>query len=105
MGAEWCHDSSEQIPSMIKIIKEINSENIDMRVLYGIKVNLLRKKGEIIWDKKNSPPEAIDPKFDLVAIPTFYFFIEDEFVGWIVEHPKIFSPLERDFCNIIKKCV
>lgn len=105
MGAGWCPDSTEQIPDMIKILKELNSDNIEMRILYGIKVNLLRKNGEILWDKNYSPPEAVDPKFDLVAIPTFYFFIDDEYVGRIVEHPKKFSTLERDFCNIIKKCV
>ena len=105
IGAEWCPDSTEQIPSMIKIIKELKSDNIEMRILYGIKVNLLRKNGEILWNKNRSPPEAVDPKFDLVAIPTFYFFIDDEYLGRIVEHPKMFSTLERDFCNIIKKCI
>ena len=104
MGAIWCPDSSEQIPRMIKIIKELKFD-IELRILYGIKTNLLRKNGEILWDKTNSPPEAVDPKFDLVAIPTFYFFIDDEYVGRIVEHPKKFSTLERDFCDIIKKCV
>ena len=105
MGAKWCPDSSEEIPRMIKIIKELKSNNIEMRILYGIKVNLTRKNGEILWDKNHSPPEAVDPKFDLVAIPTFYFFINDEYVNRIVEHPKKFSTLERDFCNIIKKCI
>ncbi len=105
MGAEWCPDSSEQIPSMIKIIKVLKSDNIQMRILYGIKINSLRKNGEILWNKNTSPPEAVDPKFDLVAIPTFYFFIDDEYVGRIVEHPKNFSTLERDFCNILKKCI
>ena len=105
MGAEWCPDSSEQIPSMIKIVKELKSDNIEMRILYGIKINSLRKNGEILWNKNTSPPEAVDPKFDLVAIPTFYFFINDEYVGRIVEHPKNFSTLERDFCNILKKCI
>ena len=105
MGAVWCPDSTEQIPDMIKILKELNSDNIEMRILYGIKMNLPRKNGEILWDKNTSPLEAVDPKFDLVAIPTFYFFIDDEYVGRIVEHPKKFSTLERDFCNIIKKCV
>ncbi|MHA1526810.1 MAG: thioredoxin family protein, partial [Promethearchaeota archaeon] len=80
MGAEWCPDSSEQIPSMIKIIKVLKSDNIQMRILYGIKINSLRKNGEILWNKNTSPPEAVDPKFDLVAIPTFYFFIDDEYV-------------------------
>ena len=105
MGAEWCPDSSEQIPSMIKIVKELKSDNIEMRILYGIKINSLRKNGEILWNKNTSPPEAVDLKFDLVAIPTFYFFINDEYVGRIVEHPKNFSTLERDFCNILKKCI
>jgi thiol-disulfide isomerase/thioredoxin len=101
IGAEWCHDCAEQVPSMIKVVKRMDSNNIEMRILYGIKVNAFRKKGDILWDKRHSPPEAIDPKFDLNVIPTFYFFKNGELIGRIVEHPKFYSSLERDFCNII----
>ena len=103
MGAEWCHDCEEQVPSMIKVVKKLNSENIEMKILYGIKVNAFRKEGEILWDKRHSVPEAIDPKFNLTAIPTFYIFQVNQLIGRIVEHPKRFSSLERDLCKILGK--
>ncbi|MFX1338627.1 MAG: thioredoxin family protein [Promethearchaeota archaeon] len=105
MGAQWCHDCAEQVPHMIKIVKELGAEYIDITMLYGIKVNVFRKEGEILWDKKHSPPEAVDPKFDLNAIPTFFIFKENELIGRIVERPKRFSTLERDLCNILNKCL
>ncbi|MFX0071232.1 MAG: thioredoxin family protein [Candidatus Hermodarchaeota archaeon] len=103
IGAEWCHDCVEQVPNMIKIVKTLNINNIEMRILYGIKVNAFRKPGEILWDKRHSVPEAIDPNFNLEAIPTFYFFKDAELIERIVEHPTFLSSLERDLCNIVKK--
>lgn len=88
---------------MIKIVKKLDTDDIDMKILHGIKVNVFRKEGEILWDKRHSPPEAVNPKFDLTAIPTFFIFKDNEIVGRIVEHPKRFSTLERDFCNILQK--
>ncbi len=105
MGADWCHDCAEQVPNMIKIVKKLGNEHINMFILYGIKVNAFRKKGEILWDKRHSPPEAVDPNFSLDAIPTFFIFKENELIGRIVEHPKKFSTLERDLCNILRKCL
>lgn len=104
MGAKWCHDCAEQVPHMIKIVKELGTEYIEMTALYGIKVNAFRMEGEILWDKRHSPPEAVDPKFNLIAIPTFFIFKANENIGRIVEHPKRFSTLERDLCNILRKC-
>lgn len=105
MGAEWCHDCAEQVPHMIKIGKELENEHNKMVILYGIKVNAFRKEGEILWDKKHSPPEAVDPNFNLKAIPTFFIFKDNELIGRIVEHPKRFSTLERDLCKILRKCL
>jgi thiol-disulfide isomerase/thioredoxin len=103
IGADWCHDCAEQIPHMIKIVRELGTDYLEMTILYGVKVNAFRKKGEILWDKRHSPPEAVDPKFNLTAIPTFYVFKNNEEKGRIIEHPKKFSTLERDLCNIIRK--
>ena len=102
IGAEWCHDCAKQVPSMVKIVKELNTNNIELKILYGIKVNAFRKKGDILWDKRHSVPEAIDPKFNLTAIPTFYIFKKNEMIGRIVEGPKRFSSLERDLCNLLR---
>jgi thiol-disulfide isomerase/thioredoxin len=103
MGAEWCHDCEKQVPSMAKIVKELNTENIEMRILYGIKVNVFRKEGEILWDKKHSPPEAVDPKFNLTSIPTLFLFKDDKFIGRIVEGPQKRSTLEKDLYLMLKK--
>jgi len=103
LGADWCPDCSRNVPRMIKIVREIKSEDVDMRILYGIIVNALHKPGETIWHKKRSPPEATDPKFELKAIPTFYFFNEvGEYLGVIVENPDYHSTLEEDILKILK---
>lgn len=103
LGADWCPDCNRNVPRMIKNIKTIKSKNIDFRILYGIMVNVLHKPGETIWHQKRSPPEAVDPKFDLKKIPTFYFFNgSDDLIGIIVENPKWESTLEEDLLEILE---
>jgi len=103
LGADWCPDCNRNVPRMIKNIKTIKSNNIDLRILYGIMVNALHKPGETIWHKKRSPQEALDPKFDLKKIPTFYFFNgNDDLIGIIVENPKWESTLEEDLLEILE---
>ena len=105
LGADWCPDCSKNVPRMIKIVKILkeNNSDIEFKILYGIMLNALHKSGELIWHKSRSPLEAIDPKFDLKAIPTFYFFNSaGEFLGKIVENPKISSSLEEDTFEILK---
>lgn len=103
LGADWCPDCTRNIPRMIKIIKLIDSEKIEFRILYGIIVNALHKPGERIWHKKRSPPEAVSPKFDLNAIPTFYFFNKiGRLLGKIVEKPKLDSTIEDDLLEILE---
>jgi len=102
LGADWCPDCSRNVPRMIKIVKLIKSKDISLDILYGIMVNALHKPGETIWHKKRSPPEAIDPKFELKAIPTFYFFnANGNFLDVIVEHPK--ASIEEDTLEILEK--
>ena len=103
LGADWCPDCSRNVPNMIKIAKEVNSEHFEMKVLYGIMKNALHKPGETIWHAKSSPPEATDPKFNLKAIPTFYFFNKSgEYLGVIVENPEYQSTLEEDILKILE---
>ncbi|MHA1670243.1 MAG: thioredoxin family protein [Promethearchaeota archaeon] len=102
LGADWCPDCNKNVPRMIKIIKLMKSNDIEFQILYGIMVNALHKPGESIWHKKRSPPEAIDPRFELKAIPTFYFFNKHKnFIGIIKEHPK--ETIEEDMLEILKK--
>jgi hypothetical protein len=102
LGADWCPDCNRNVPRMIKLIKLMNSDDVDLKILYGIMVNALHKPGEAIWHKKRSPPEALSPKFNLKKIPTFYFFnANDDLIGIIEENPK--STLEEDLLEIVKK--
>jgi thiol-disulfide isomerase/thioredoxin len=101
LGADWCPDCNRNIPRMIKIVKAIKSKYIDFRILYGVIVNALHKPGEPLWHKTRSPPEAIDPRFDLQKIPTFYFFNKhNNFIGMIQENPK--KTIEEDLLEILK---
>ncbi|HDZ18519.1 hypothetical protein LCGC14_1799160 [marine sediment metagenome] len=104
LGADWCPDCSVNVPKMIKIVKSIDTSKVELEILYGVMVNALHKPGETIWHKKRSPPEAVNPKFDLSKIPTFYFFDENgNYLGVIVEHPKYGSTLEEDTLEILEK--
>ena len=101
LGADWCPDCNRNVPRMIKIVKKMKSKDVEFRILYGIMVNALHKPGEAIWHKTRSPPEAFNPKFDLKAIPTFYFFNKDNnYLGMIKEHPK--ESIEEDTLEIIE---
>lgn len=106
LGADWCPDCSRNVPRMIKIVKFLNTEEVGLQILYGIMVNALHKPGETIWHKNRSPPEATDPKFDLKAIPSFYFFNDaGEYLGIIVENPDYTSTLEEDILKILKRSI
>ncbi|MFX0025087.1 MAG: thioredoxin family protein [Candidatus Hermodarchaeota archaeon] len=103
-GADWCPDCSKNIPRMIKIIMYMNKINVEFKILYGIMTNPFHKAGDTIWHKTRSPPEAIDPKFNLKKIPTFYFFNKNgDCLGTIIENPKYKSTLEEDLFEIIQK--
>jgi hypothetical protein len=104
LGADWCPDCNKNVPRLIKIVKLMKNEDVDFQILYGIMVNALHKPGDTIWHKKRSPPEAIEPKFDLKKIPTFYFFnAKGDFLGLIVENPKYSSTLEEDLLEILEE--
>ncbi len=104
LGADWCPDCSINIPRMIKIIKVMNTGKVELKILYGIMVNALHKPGETKWHKRRSPSEAVNPKFDLRKIPSFYFFNESgKYLGIIVERPKYGSTLEEETLEILEK--
>ncbi|NVM44228.1 MAG: thioredoxin family protein [Candidatus Lokiarchaeota archaeon] len=101
-GADWCPDCHKNVPRMIKLVKRMKTKDVEFRILYGIIVDALRKPGEILWHKTRSPPEAVNPKFELKAIPTFYFFNKNgDYLGQIIEHPK--ETIEEDTLKIIKE--
>ena len=103
LGAVWCPDCTINIPRMIKITELIPSVIDEFKILYGIVVDALHKPGEVIWHKNRSPLEAINPKFNLKKIPTFYFFNHaGESLDVIVEKPKVNSSLEEELLEILE---
>jgi len=101
-GADWCPDCHKNVPHMIKLIKRMKTDDVELGILYGIMVNALHRPGESPWHKTRSPPEATNPKFDLKAIPTFYFFNKNnKYLGQIIEHPK--ETIEEDTLEILKE--
>ncbi|MBN2155663.1 MAG: thioredoxin family protein [Candidatus Lokiarchaeota archaeon] len=96
LGAGWCKDCTTNVPKLVKIVDNLPNERVELRMLYGVKVNPYRKPGEPIWSKHHSPPETQDPKFAVTKIPMIYFFDKSgEFLGKIVENPKRFSTIEE----------
>ncbi len=103
IGASWCPDCSKNVPRMIKILEKISLDKIHLEILYGVMVNALRKRGDPYWHKTRSPPEAMNPKFNLEKIPTFFFFLDDKYIGRVVERPIKFPTLEEEILHIIEK--
>jgi len=104
LGADWCPDCTINVPKMISIHKSMNTTNVELQILYGIMVDGFHKSGGKIWHKTRSPPEALNPKFNLEKIPTFYIFSkEGDYLGAIIENPKLGSTLEEDTLEIIEK--
>ncbi len=103
-GADWCPDCTINVPKMIKIIKSMVIDEVNLHILYGIMVDGFHKSGQKIWHKTRSPPEALNPKFNLEKIPTFYIFNkEGDYLGAIIENPKLGSTLEKDTLEIIEE--
>jgi len=104
LGADWCPDCTINVPKMISIQNSMNTTDVELQILYGIMVDGFHKSGGKIWHKTRSPPEALNPKFDLEKIPTFYIFNkEGDYLGSIIENPKLGSTLEEDTLEIIEE--
>ena len=104
LGADWCPDCNRNIPRLIKIVKMLNNKDVTFKILYGIMKDAFHKPNEPIWHKKRSPKEALNPKFDLKAIPTIYFFNKKgEYLGTIIENPKEESTIEEEMFEILRK--
>jgi thiol-disulfide isomerase/thioredoxin len=104
LGADWCPDCNRNIPRLIKVVKMLDNNEITFQILYGIMKNAFHKPDEPIWHKTRSPKEAVNPKFDLKAIPTIYFFNKNgDYLGAIKENPKEDSTLEEDTLEIIQE--
>lgn len=85
--ATWCHDSKEQVPLFLSLLKETGFEYENLTI---IAVDRGKKAGAI---------DISDLNIELV--PTMIFYRNDQEIGRIVETPK--KSLEKDTYRIIKK--
>lgn len=90
-GGEWCSDTKEQLPAMMKVLSKISFP--EKRVsLYFVD----RQKKCV--DCGNEPPE----KYAIVLVPTFIVYNEKkEQIGRIVETPEM--SMEKDLLKILVK--
>ncbi|MGV9171013.1 MAG: hypothetical protein ACOC44_01825 [Promethearchaeia archaeon] len=75
LGATWCNTCANVKPSLIKIIEAVNSQNLRVFLLGGVKTTMDSSEEDYSWAKR-SPPEFHNPKFAVNQIPMIYFFDE-----------------------------
>lgn len=105
-GAGWCGDCRIQIPRLIKIQDILANDHMEIGIFGDIKVKppYERKNGELIWKSPPSPPEAVDPKFDMYHIPAIFLFLSNgQCIGKIDEKPQKTASLEGDILFYLKK--
>ncbi len=104
-GAEWCSDCKIQLPRIAKMTKILGKKRIEGEAFTKIKTKAKwgRKKGEPIWKSPPSPPETVDPKFDMFHIPAFYFFNKNgKCLGKIDEYPENKKTNEAELLYFLK---
>jgi thiol-disulfide isomerase/thioredoxin len=76
LGATWCKTCSNVKPSLIKIVEAVDSENLEIFLLGGVKTTMESSEEDYSWSQR-SPPEFHNPKFVVNQIPMVYFFNEE----------------------------
>lgn len=105
-GAPWCGDCRVQLPRLVKISQMIPANRIILGFHTEIKVNppSQRKPGAVIWRSPPSPPEALNPEFDMYHIPAIFLFLKSgKCIGKIDERPSHTSTLEGDIWYYLTK--
>lgn len=75
LGATWCKTCADVKPSLIKVVEAVDSPNLRIFLLGGVKTTMQSTDEEYEWSR-NSPPEFQNPKFAANQIPLVYFFDE-----------------------------
>ena len=75
-----------------------DSRKIQEKCCVGQYSGGIKKKLGGGWAVPPSPPEALNPKFDLIHIPIFYLFDGNgNCFGRIVENPTLAPPWKKNF--------
>jgi len=73
LGATWCQTCADVKPSLIKIVEAVDSKNLKIFLIGGVKTTMQSTEEDYAWAQK-SPPEFHNPKFAVNQIPLVYFF-------------------------------
>ncbi len=82
----WCHDSHQQVPRMIKLLKELKFPMPKLK-MYAM-------------DTYKKAPGIDIKKIDVKLVPTLIVYKGDKELGRIIESPK--ESIEADLLEILK---
>lgn len=82
----WCGDSHEQVPPFVKVLENINSDNIYIENIFCV-------------DRNKTAPNIDLEELFIERVPTFIFYKNGMEIGRIVETPQ--KSLEADILDII----
>ncbi len=82
----WCHDSHQQVPRMIKLLKELNFPMSSLEIF--------------AMDTHKKAPGIDIKAIDVKLVPTLIIYKGEKELGRIIESPKV--SLEADLLEIIK---
>lgn len=100
LGATWCKTCANVKPTLIKIVEAIDSPNLRIFLLGGVKTTMKSTEEDYSWAQK-SPPEFHNPKFAVNQIPMVYFFDDSgQCLTRIEKYPKDVQLFEEAILNI-----
>jgi len=103
LGATWCNTCADVKPSLIRIIEAVNSPQLRIFLLGGVKTTMDSTENSYKWAKK-SPPEFNNLKFMVNQIPIVYFFDESgRCLSRIEKYPRNSISFEEAILNIAKR--
>jgi len=83
----WCGDSLREVPRLLKILALLKIPENDINI--------------IAVDQSKSIPQDSIEQFEIIKVPTFLFYKNDQELGRIVERP--IETLEKDMLYLIKQ--
>jgi thiol-disulfide isomerase/thioredoxin len=81
----WCGDSQEQTPVFYKVLDNAGFNYTNLQL--------------IAVDRSKTTPDNLQEGFDIIRVPTFIFYKENEEIGRFVEYPR--ESVEEDILKIV----